>query len=566
MRNVRFTIPERILPTGTDLRDYLFLGMTLFSLLVACAWLAIKRDYWHDELFSWYLLTDPSFSHMLQAFGDKINNTPSLYFVMGWSWAQVFGGSELSLRLFSSLGVCASLVLVWLTLRRYYDFWPVALGVLTVFCTADLILEQNAEARMYGLYLATAALTLVTYDRICQTLGPPSLGLLITNGLVHAALIHTHLHGAFYSGAILVAVVVYDKVGGNLRWRVYASIVLSWLTIILYIPAFLVQADAGRPRSWMPEPLWRDLMWLFSDYRAYYHPVALIILLLLAAIGGIVLKNRTDAAMPPARERAQDLHLLLFSMAMMAVPVGVWIISKFSRPIFFDRYLIPTALGITWLLTVGTRHLLPFISDMSALWRRPFKLRFDGAAALNLAVLIFCLVLVLNPILVAKNTEGTALGAEWKVPSGYEDLPLVFEASGHYHRHLFYSKNRERYYYVLDHEAASSPVSGQFGLQDYKHFDALRRQYPDYFRGQIIESDDFLDRFDRFLVLDYPRYDRPCPPMATGGLIDVPRFEELHCPQWLETRILNNPDYEVTELLMESWRSLLLVERVKNLK
>ena len=113
--------------------EYIVTVLAITSLLVSCVIVSSRKFFWNDELYSYYFLSDPSFTHMLGAFHDKINNTPPLYFLLGWLWARVFGSTELSLRLFSSLGMCLACTIVWIVLRRTYSFWPASIGSLGVF-------------------------------------------------------------------------------------------------------------------------------------------------------------------------------------------------------------------------------------------------------------------------------------------------------------------------------------------------------------------------------------------------------------------------------------------------
>jgi hypothetical protein len=145
-------------------REYLVPALAVISLLAACWLVSSQKNFWNDELFSYYLLSDPSFSHMLGAFHDKINNSPPLYFLLGWLWTSGFGSSPLSLRLFSSAGIGLATFVTWLTLRSVYDFRSASIGTLTVFCSSKIILYQNAEARMYGMYLAIASLLILQFQ------------------------------------------------------------------------------------------------------------------------------------------------------------------------------------------------------------------------------------------------------------------------------------------------------------------------------------------------------------------------------------------------------------------
>ena len=239
--------------------EYIVPTLAIGSLVLSCIILSSKKYFWNDELHSYYLLGDNSFRHMMLAFSDKFTNVPPLYFVLGWLWARAFGAAELSLRLFSSVGMSIACLTTWITLRRNFQFWPAAIGTLGIFCTSDLILRQNAEARMYGLFLAIWAFAVLQFDVInkrqhCQTRA------LVLNALIHAALVQTHLFGILYSGVILCAFIIRDRNLKVCRLSVYSSIVLSWLSLILYIPTFLNQADAGNPRAWLPTPKLTHLM------------------------------------------------------------------------------------------------------------------------------------------------------------------------------------------------------------------------------------------------------------------------------------------------------------------
>ena len=53
------------------------------------------------------------------------------------------------------------------------------------------------------------------------------------------------------------------------RRAVYLSFIAAWLSFLVYLPAFLVQADAGNPYSWMPRPLPGDLISILTQSGGY---------------------------------------------------------------------------------------------------------------------------------------------------------------------------------------------------------------------------------------------------------------------------------------------------------
>jgi hypothetical protein len=85
----------------------------------------------------------------------------------------------------------------------------------------------------------------------------------------------------------------------------------------------------------------------------------------------------------------------------------------------------------------------------------------------------------------------------------------------------------------------------------------MGRNYPELQR-QILESEAFLAKHTRFLVLDYLDFDKRCPTSLKG--LSTP-FENIHCPQWVEARLLHNPQYKVERVGQTGQHTMLLVQR-----
>ena len=552
--------------------EYVVPALTIVSLLVACIIVSNKKVFWNDELYSYYFLSDPSFAKMLAAFHDKINNTPILYFALGWVWDKVFGSSELSYRLFSSLGICAALGLTWVTLRRTYDFWSTSIGVLGVFCTSEIILMQNAEARMYGLFLAFGAVGLFLYDRINRE-PQPSTRLLLVNAAVQAALVHTHLFGGFYSGAFLVATVVSDRYSRLFRPKVYLSIVLGMLSVLFYIPSFLIQADAGKPRTWIPSPTVQDLIDFFSfKYSLFMDGYVFVLIVSISALLFIYYKFiNPELKNLPVKQKQPDqdseTSLLIFAFIfMVALPVFLWLFSKIIKPVMFDKYMIPSILGWVIMLAHFTSRLLIPKTIKGAVSEESQAGAIHRYLYLPAILLLFLVVMsfALRPLFYAKKfPRQKALGLVIN-PHPYPNLPIVVQPSQYFTQVIHYAKNKDKYFFIRDWEAAMDKHSGRFSPQEYKHLGALKRNYPDLFHN-VVYSEEFLNKYNRFLVIDYPNYTRQCSDWPVG-LEVARRWLGLHCPQWVETRIMKGNMYKVTILQSNDWVTVLLVEKALNNK
>ncbi|MEJ7827785.1 MAG: hypothetical protein WKF91_06310 [Segetibacter sp.] len=534
------------------------------SLLIACINISAKKYFWNDELYSYYLISEPSFSRMIMAFHDKINNTPILYFLTGWLWDKLFGSTELSYRLYSSLGMCVALVAVWATLRRTYGFWSTSIGTLGIFCTSWLILYQNADARMYGLFLALCALAFQTYDYLCRQ-EDPSYRLLFLNGCIHAAIVHTHLFGVFYSGAVLLCLLLTDIYLRRLKLNTYLSIVLSWLTISLYIPSFVNQSDAGNPRTWLPVPAGDDLIRLMDPSYSPFLQVTIVgIIVVISALTSLY-KNVDSRSSTVLREdypdRQSEVSVLIFACSFMIIPVVVFIISRTIKPIFLDRYLIPSALGYAVLLTYMSSRLISIPAPAILLNRTLGKKRRIAGFSLVAAGLLVIGLLLREPIQTAKYYPLQKVPGHLDGTLGFTNLPMILRNSHEFLQREFYSPTRERYFFILDWEAASDIRSGAWAPQEFKHLTALKRNFPQRFKN-VQATEDFLGKYDRFLVMTYSDTLRKCP-LVPFGMSTATFAQNLHCPQWVTMRLLHNIAYKVTTVGTIENNPVLLVEKLK---
>jgi hypothetical protein len=513
--------------------EYLVPALAIVSLLAACWLISQNKTFWADELLSYYLLSDDSFSHMLKAFHDKINNAPPLYFLLGWVWANAFGSTPLSLRLFSSVGMAVATLVTWFTLRRVYGFFSASIGALTVFCSSVLIAEQNAEARMYGLYLALSSVLVLQFQINNETKRTTS-GLSASNACIHAALVLTHLFGLLYSGVFLLAQMVTDRSRGIFRTKLYAAIILSWLLLLLYLPSFFNQADIGSTRFWLSRPSVSDGFDLLMVTAPSIRILVLFFLLCgLAALFCPV--HRSGAVESPDSQFDAERSLAIIGVSFLTVPVAVFVIS-WIRPLFLARYLIPTALIWSIFLAAIARRIM----DPPNRVAKPRSLQEHSIGIVRTsALMLFLTACVLKPLFVAQGFSQEQLPGSSDARYGYENLPIVVEFSQDFVTRLYYSSQPGRYFFVLDWPSAVEDSSGLLPPGEYKGLEALRRQYPKTFEN-VVESDKFLETNNRFLVLTLrTEYDQKCP-LKSG--------ENFDCPRWVANRLAADSRYRLQSL------------------
>jgi hypothetical protein len=64
---------------------------------------------------------------------------------------------------------------------------------------------------------------------------------------------------------------------------------------------------------------------------------------------------------------------------------------------------------------------------------------------------------------------------------------------------MHYSPQKSRYFFILDWQVAVDKNSGSFTPQEYKHLEAIKRNFPEVFRDNIVTTKEFLGRYNRFL-------------------------------------------------------------------
>lgn len=514
------------------------------SLLISSIVVSSKKFFWNDELLSFYLLSDPSFTHMMGAWGDTFNQAPPLYFILGWLWAKLLGTTELSLRLFSSLMICVGFTLVWITLRRIYTFWIASIGVASVFCLSELVLYHNAEVRMYGLFTATCALALLQFD-IINRRQKCSWKFLVPNTFIHGFIVLTHLYGILYSGAIVSAFLLRDSHFKMFRLNVYLSVILGWLFLLPFIPSILNQAN--NHAKWFSRISASQLLRYFI-FTSKFGLLFLLLSMLVVSISLYIVQatNRRNEKKPTPSNinlfPETEFSLLVLAGTFMTVPVIAWIISQTIIPMLNERYIIPT-IAISWPIILA--YLSSKIFPTSQLNRLNCgKLNFLNKQNLILLTLVF--IFLIYPIQYAMQAEKHLPKSFLEKPGvkddsyGYTTLPIAVELGHDFLPRFHYSSERNRYFHILDWETALNNTSSVFATGDYTHLSALKRHYPFI---NSIQSEEFLHKYKRFLVLNEPEKDR----------------------DWFEVRLENNAGYKVRLLgkVNGQWQpiELFLVER-----
>jgi hypothetical protein len=300
---------------------------------------------WLDECFTYYGVAHDSYGDFLQSYKANFSTVPPMYLFAVWALSKVIPLSVLSLRIYSSIGCGLGLCFLWAVLRRHFGFFVSSIATLAVCLTSSLFLAHNAEARFYGLYFALIAWAVYNYDRLCDE--EPSTAQLFVNGLSHALAVSCTYVAGFYSLAILISLIIRDRVVGVRRPRVYLSVVAGWLPLLFYAPIMWGQrSEAGL----ISPPLAGAILHPFDPgLDIYFVFCALAGLFVITSIGKPNKYASNSRSSGSIVLFSKEIHLLILSFGFLLVPYVLLFISWAGMPLLLDRYVLPSLIGMALL-------------------------------------------------------------------------------------------------------------------------------------------------------------------------------------------------------------------------
>lgn len=286
------------------------------------------QSFWRDEAFS-VLAAKQSLGFII----TKLGFEPPVYYTLLHVWMRIFGESELASRSLSIVGfVLATIVMIewaYVLYKKHWLSWYLPL----FFFINPMLLYYAFEVRTYAWYTFFATVMLYTYTRgkwrwfiASATLG-----------------FYTHAYLLPFIGAL----------GLHRLWTKRKDLrdvgIKSFLVVGLLILPWLIKIglEMGRMQSsWYYPVNWQlvksALGNLFTGYEGtpwYGWTYTSYLSLLLVGCTLFAITNR--------KQRPQALLMMLFGGLPLAVIIGI----SFIKPLFVNRYLIPTAIAEVLIVT-----------------------------------------------------------------------------------------------------------------------------------------------------------------------------------------------------------------------
>ncbi len=317
----------------------------LLNVVLKCLYLA-SEPVSHDEPFTIY--------HAQFGFSELIGylknyNNPPLFELILHFWIKVFGISALSVRILPMLFSSASVILIYLTGRDFFNT-RVALPASLLFTFSTMQIWYAHDCRVYSLFLLLTLSSFYLFFTLLKEGGlsvTKSLALLV----IQVLLLYAHYFGLFVwllQGMILLAVHFRNK---KLLLR-FTGIMLG--ASVLYLPQvfslyerFSDSADNG---TWLKPPSGLEslynMIWSFSNAPVI---AVLCIALLLAALIKFLVLAKQKQAQPP----------VLYLCIWFVIPFLSMFFLSYRIPMFLDRYLIYITPAFYLLLALSLSFLLP---------------------------------------------------------------------------------------------------------------------------------------------------------------------------------------------------------------
>jgi uncharacterized membrane protein len=271
-------------PTLSYIEDNkLILLIILIGLIVRLYNLG-EESFWFDEVYS-IDMARRSLVGIVKAIINESDNNPPLFYMIMHYWVKLFGISEFSFRLPSTI-ISSFSVLIIYKLGKLLFNRNIGLFAALLLAISVLNISYAQEARAYSLMVFLALLSLYFFFQLIA-IGKRSytLGYIVTSIL----LIYTHYYGLFLIAALntyyFIILIINRKVGelGFKRWVLIQLILLiSFLPGILLIISSIASINK---EFWIEIPKTKEML---DIYQAYSSSRALFIIFTLWSVIGII--------------------------------------------------------------------------------------------------------------------------------------------------------------------------------------------------------------------------------------------------------------------------------------
>ncbi len=324
---------------GTEKRAVFVLlilvGLTLMRSIVRAA----SRPFWHDEIYTWAITSQPSVSAIWNALRHSADANPLPYYLIERAFSRIIPNQEIAFRLPSIIGLCCILVCLFVFVRRRSGsaiaLCCAAIPLITVFHDPYAV-----EARPSLLCAACIAVAMVCYQRAPETRW--TLGMAFSLALSQSIYFYT----VFMLVPFGIAESAFFLQNRRIRWVVWMALIFGFLPFIPFCPQLL-----NFRKYYYGTHIWSHPTLLVAGgfYGWFLHiPYKMGVGIATACVVVILSAIRfpSDRGGAHGVREETPFHEYILVLSLLALPfiilIGTWI----GHGGMTERYMLPAALGI----------------------------------------------------------------------------------------------------------------------------------------------------------------------------------------------------------------------------
>jgi dolichyl-phosphate-mannose-protein mannosyltransferase len=320
------------------------LGCVTLVYLFVTVVLAVKKPFWNDELFTFYITRLPAIADVWKFLLSGAEQLPILFFGTTRAFTSITGYSELSFRLPEILGYWVMSLSLFFFVRKRSSAICGAIAMLFPLVTRSYYYAY--EARPYGLILGFSGLALLCWQNAAE--GRSRAFSIAGLWLSLAAAVSCHYYAILCFIPIGVGEIGRTIVKRRVDGWVWAALVAGLLPLVFFLP--LIRAGLASSSQFWARPNW---VTPFGFFERLLEPAPLVffaIPLIMALRSLYAPVNRTD---PKPSARRVSSYELTAAATFVLLPFLAVTLAKVGLGTFTDRYAVEAVIGLSILLALS---------------------------------------------------------------------------------------------------------------------------------------------------------------------------------------------------------------------
>lgn len=313
--------------------------------------IGVLQSVWFDEAYSISLAKRP-IGELLYL--TSIDTHPPFYYLLLKAWAGIFGWSEVALRSLSVVAMGGAVAVGILLVKRLFGV-KAALITLPFVVFAPFLLRYGFEVRMYA--LASLIGIAATYVLVAAT-ETTERSRQIRLYIAYAALVALGVYTMYYTAVLWIAHVVWliwlarYRKESVLKQHWWLAFMGSFALFLPWIPTFFSQMTNGALAAISQQVTMENLVGIVSFWSLYQPSWQLNGLTSLVILGVIIAGTIILTRAYKQVSRKQKPYLVLFT-CYAVVPIAIITLISLARPMYVERYLAQTLIGLSLLIGIA---------------------------------------------------------------------------------------------------------------------------------------------------------------------------------------------------------------------